>query len=183
MRVVSCNRNRHQSVYHHASLLLLSPSKDEILRENDVLLIEGQPEDLKQLELLSGVNIKFTKGGKERDTIDSLQTLEVVVNSGARIAGHMISELYLRERHRINILGVSRQGESIRQRFSRLTLKAGDILLIQGDKRELPETMSHLGCLPLAERNISLKPSSKMLPTVGIFILSILAIPPSSLRV
>lgn len=155
---------------------LLSPSKDEILRENDVLLIEGQPEDLKQLELLSGVNIKFTKGGKERDTIDSLQTLEVVVNSGARIAGHMISELYLRERHRINILGVSRQGESIRQRFSRLTLKAGDILLIQGDKRELPETMSHLGCLPLAERNISLKPSSKMLPTVGIFILSILAV-------
>ncbi len=155
---------------------LLTPSKEEILKENDVLLIEGQPEDLKQLELLSGVNIKFTKSGKERDTIDSLQTLEVVVNPGARIAGHMISELYLRERHRINILGVSRQGESIRQRFSRLTLKAGDILLIQGDKRELPETMNHLGCLPLAERNIRLKPSSKMLPTVGIFILSILAV-------
>lgn len=155
---------------------LLTPSKEEILRENDVLLIEGQPEDLKQLELLSGVNIKFTKGGKERDTIDSLQTLEVVVNQGARIAGHMISELYLREKYRINILGVARQGESIRQRFSRLTLKAGDILLIQGDKRELPETLSHLGCLPLAERNILLKPSSKLLPTVGIFSLAILAV-------
>ncbi len=155
---------------------LLTPSKEETLRENDVLLIEGQPEDLKQLELLSGVNIKFTKGGKERDTIDSLQTLEVVVNQGARIAGHMISELYLREKYRINILGVARQGESIRQRFSRLTLKAGDILLIQGDKRELPETLSHLGCLPLAERNILLKPSSKLLPTVGIFSLAILAV-------
>src|SRR5699024_3099588 len=155
---------------------LLSPSKEETLRENDVLLIEGQPEDLKQKELLSGVNIKFTKGGKEKGTIDSMETLEVVVNPGARIAGHMLSELYLRERYNINILGVSRQGESIRQRFSRLTLKAGDILLIQVDQKELPETMNYLGCLPLAERNIRLKPSSKMWPTVGIFILAILAV-------
>lgn len=155
---------------------LLSPSKEEILRENDVLLIEGQPEDLKQLELLSGVNIRFTKEGKEGDGVDSLQTLEVVVNPGARIAGHMISELYLRERYKINILGISRQSESIRQRFSRLTLKPGDILLIQGDKKELPETMNYLGCLPLAERNIRLKPSSKLLPTVGIFIVSILLV-------
>ncbi len=155
---------------------LLSPSKEEVLRENDILLIEGQPEDLKQMELLSGVNIKFTKGGKEKDAIESMEILEVVVNPGARISGHMLSELYLRERYNINILGVSRQGESIRQRFSRLTLKAGDILLIQGDKKELPETMNYLGCLPLAERNIRLKPSSKMWPTVGIFMLSVLAV-------
>ncbi|MHC5225256.1 SLC13 family permease [Ignatzschineria sp. LJL83] len=155
---------------------LLSPSKEEVLKEGDVLLIEGQPEDLKQLELLSGVTIKFSKESKEKNSKEFLETLEVVVNAGARIAGHTISELYLREKYNINILGISRQGESIRQRFSRLTLKAGDILLIQGDKQELPETMNYLGCLPLAERNIRLKPSSKMWPTVGIFILSVLAV-------
>ncbi len=155
---------------------LLSPSKEEVLRVNDVLLIEGQPEDLKQLELLTGVDIDFSKANKEKHGTDSIEVLEVIVNPGARITNATISELYLKEQYNINILGISRQGERIRQRFSRLTLKAGDILLIQGYKRELPEMMSYLGCLPLAERNIRLKPSSKMLPTAGIFVLSILAV-------
>ncbi|GGZ97846.1 hypothetical protein DC083_05245 [Ignatzschineria ureiclastica] len=154
---------------------ILSPSKEEILREKDVLLIEGQPEDLKQLELLTGVDIEFSKATKEH-TPDSIEVLEVIVNPGARITNGTISELYLKEKYNINILGISRQGEKIRQRFSRVTLKAGDILLIQGYKKELPEMMSYLGCLPLAERNIRLKPSSKMWPTVIIFLLAILAV-------
>ncbi|WP_034855621.1 SLC13 family permease [Ignatzschineria larvae] len=154
---------------------ILSPSKEEILREKDVLLIEGQPEDLKQLELLTGVDIEFSKASKEH-TPDSIEVLEVIVNPGARITNGTISELYLKEKYNINILGISRQGEKIRQRFSRVTLKAGDILLIQGYKKELPEMMSYLGCLPLAERNIRLKPSSKMWPTVIIFLLAILAV-------
>ncbi len=154
---------------------ILSPNKEEKLRANDVLLLEGQPEELKQLELLAGVAISF--GGKKSDSVaDEIEFLEVVINPGARIAGHMLSDLKLRERYNINILGISRHGEQIRQRFSRVTLKTGDVLLIQGYKKELPDTMNLLGCLPLAERNMRLKPSSKMLPTVTIFVLSILAV-------
>ncbi len=155
---------------------ILSPSLEEEIKLNDILLVEGQPEALKQLELLSG--LKITDGiNQTREMVnEEIDFIEVVINPGARIADHSLAELQLRERYGINILGVSRHGEKIRQRFSRLVLKTGDVLLIQGISKELPETLNWLGCLPLAERNVRLKPSSKILPTLAVFIGSILLV-------
>lgn len=154
---------------------ILSPNAEETLKAGDILLVEGQPEELKQLELLSGLTISTNPRDKERMD-DEIEFLEVVINPGARIAGHQLADLQLRERYHINILGVSRHGEKIHQRFSRLVLKTGDVLLIQGYKKELPETLNQLGCLPLAERNVRLKPSAKLWPTVTIFMISILLV-------
>ncbi len=155
---------------------ILSPSDEEEIKLNDILLVEGQPEILKQLELLSG--LKITEGEKSsRESLsDEIEFIEVVINPGARIADHTLEELQLRERYGIQIMGISRHGEKLRQRFSRLVLKTGDVLLIQGIKKELPETLNWLGCLPLAERNVRLKPSSKILPTMIIFISSVILV-------
>lgn len=154
---------------------IIAPSSEEIIRSNDTLLLEGQPEELKQLELLTGMNLTRSIANKDIPH-DKLEVLEVVLNPGSRMENRTLSELQFREKYGLNVIGVARHGENIRKRFSRIQLKVGDVLLVQGHSDELPETLRYLGCFPLAERDISLKASYRLVPTLLIFIGSIVLV-------
>lgn len=154
---------------------IIAPSNEEIIRSNDTLLLEGQPEELKQLELLTGMNLTRSIANKDIPH-DKLEVLEVVINPGSRMDNRTLSELQFREKYGLNVIGVARHGENIRKRFSRIQLKVGDVLLVQGHADELPETLRYLGCFPLAERDISLKASYRLLPTILIFLGSIVLV-------
>ncbi|MGL4674816.1 MAG: SLC13 family permease, partial [Wohlfahrtiimonas sp.] len=154
---------------------IIAPSNEELIRSNDILLLEGQPEELKQLELLTGMNLTRSIANKDIPH-DKLEVLEVVINPGSRMDNRTLSELQFREKYGLNVIGVARHGENIRKRFSRIQLKVGDVLLVQGHADELPETLRYLGCFPLAERDISLKASYRLLPTVLIFLGSIVLV-------
>ncbi|ELV08294.1 SLC13 family permease [Wohlfahrtiimonas chitiniclastica] len=154
---------------------IIAPSQEELIRANDTLLLEGQPEELKQLELLTGLNLTRSSANKNIPH-DKLEVLEVVINPGSRMADHTLSDLQFREKYGLNVIGVARQGENIRKRFSRITLKVGDVLLVQGHADELPDTLRYLGCFPLAERDISLKASYRLMPTLLIFTASIILV-------
>lgn len=154
---------------------IIAPSSEEIIRSNDTLLLEGQPEELKQLELLTGMNLTRSIANKDIPH-DKLEVLEVVINPGSRMDNRTLSELQFREKYGLNVIGVARHGENIRKRFSRIQLKVGDVLLVQGHADELPETLRYLGCFPLAERDISLKASYRLLPTILIFLGSIVLV-------
>lgn len=154
---------------------IIAPSQEELIRANDTLLLEGQPEELKQLELLTGLNLTRSSANKNIPH-DKLEVLEVVINPGSRMADHTLSDLQFREKYGLNVIGVARQGENIRKRFSRITLKVGDVLLVQGHADELPDTLRYLGCFPLAERDISLKASYRLMPTLLIFSASIILV-------
>lgn len=154
---------------------IIAPSQEELIRTNDTLLLEGQPEELKQLELLTGLNLTKSHANHEIPH-DKLEVLEVVINPGSRMAEKTLSDLQFREKYGLNVIGVARHGENIRKRFSRINLKVGDVLLVQGHADELAETLRYLGCFPLAERDISLKASYRLLPTLLIFIGSIILV-------
>ena len=62
--------------------------------------------------------------------------------------------LKLRTRFGVNLLAVSRQGQPHRGRLKSFRFRAGDVLLLQGEKDRLREVISRLGCLPLAERQL-----------------------------
>ncbi len=154
---------------------IIAPSQEEMIRANDTLLLEGQPEELKQLELLTGLNLTRSSANKNIPH-DKLEVLEVVINPGSRMDNRTLLELQFREKYGLNVIGVARHGENIRKRLSRIQLKVGDVLLVQGHADELPDTLRYLGCFPLAERDISLQASYRLLPTVLIFIGSIVLV-------
>ena len=54
----------------------------------------------------------------------------------------------------VTLLGVSRQGRRFRDRVRKLEIKAGDVLLVLGNAKRLPDVIDWLGCLPLAERGL-----------------------------
>lgn len=93
-----------------------------------------------------------------------LDTAEAVVTPTAWIQGNTARSLRLRARYDANLLAISRRGRPITTRLRDVPLFAGDVLLLEGPAKELSDIVTALGCLPLADRKLTLSPRRVLLP-------------------
>lgn len=93
-----------------------------------------------------------------------LDTAEAVVTPTSWIQGNTARGLRLRARYDANLLAISRRGRPITTRLRDVPLFAGDVLLLEGPIKDLPEIVTALGCLPLADRRLTLSPRRVLLP-------------------
>jgi len=98
-----------------------------------------------------------------------------VVSPGARIAGMTTKEIGLRNRYRLNLLAVSRHGERTLTRMNQHRFRPGDVLLLQGDADQIGDSLSRLGCLPLAKRSLGVGRHRRALFASTVFGISIVA--------
>jgi di/tricarboxylate transporter len=105
---------------------------------------------------------------------DQVGLMEAVIMSDSQMVRQTARSLNLRWRFGLNLLGVARQGSRLRGRLRNIRFQAGDVLLLQGPVETLPETLSTLGCLPLAERGLRLGRPRRILLGVTIFVAALL---------
>jgi len=144
--------------------------RHETVEEGDILLVEADPDDLDKLLKAAGLELAAKKGkGEESLQSGDVVWMEAVVPPGWRLEGRTASSLRFRSRYHSNLLAISRQGKHFRTRLRKVPLRAGDVLLLQGESDTLADAVASLGLLPLAERGVRLgKPSEVLLP-LGIF--------------
>ncbi len=151
-------------------------ARREPVAAGDLLVIEASPQSIgafmSQLKL-EAVGVKGSKANLLRT--DDVALAEAVVPRRSRIERRSASAVRLRSRHGVTLLAVSRQGAPIRERLDTLTLKAGDVLLLQGDAERLPEVIAAIGCLPLAERGLQIGRGGQAWLCGGIFAAAIVA--------
>ena len=127
------------------------------IRQGDILMVQAGPNvlqaflDAQKLEL-AGAD-EFIE---EHMDSEHAAVMEAVVLSGSRIEGRSPRSLYLRRKYGANLLGIAREGRPIQDRIGRVRLRAGDVLLLQGEPTTLPDTMNELGAVPLAQRALLL---------------------------
>jgi len=132
-----------------------------------VLVVEGGPEAIDSLISRFGFDLGGTpKGGA---AIKGLSLFEAVVPPGAFAVGRSATSLRLRGRHSVNLLGVARAGERIHQRLAEVLFEVGDVLLLQGAEPAARAAIADLGCLPLAERELTLGTNRRLALGIGIF--------------
>lgn len=153
---------------------ILAPTQYEILREKDILVVEGQPDAIRQLLDDTGLVMVEAKVDTDELISDDVAIIEVVVGPGSMMIGRSVAGMRLSSNFGVNLIAISRQGQSIRQRLHRSILRAGDVLLLQTGEDDLTRKLEYLGCLPLATREISLGKIRKMWTTIVIFSLAIL---------
>ena len=130
---------------------------DAILREDDILLLEGDPEALERAVARAHLKLE----GADRPThakgaANEIRGIEAVVGPTSILSGQTAKRMTLHERFNINLLAVSRSGQHFTERLRDIILHPGDVLVLKGDLTRLPERLRELGCLPLAERAIRL---------------------------
>ena len=80
-----------------------------------------------------------------------------------------MESLRLPRRYGVNLVAVSRQGRPYRGRLKAFRFRVGDVLLLQGYSDRLAEAVASFGCLPLAERQLSLGRRRHAPWIIGIF--------------
>ncbi|GAA4109997.1 SLC13 family permease [Aminobacter aganoensis] len=134
--------------------LHITPFPDVVLREGDILLIEGAPDVLDRMVAqakLSVTGSRASAGGQH-----AAAAVEAIIGENSSLIGGSAQRLALYDRFNVNLLAVSRKGERIQERLGAVTLRMGDVVVLQGNPQTLPEILRELGCLPLAERPILL---------------------------
>ena len=136
---------------------ILGPARHTLIEAKDILILKAGPKELDKFAEKLGLMIK---GGTEKSralfSSDDVLLIEAVVSSDSRLIGHIIGDLRLKSRYRLNLLGVSRQGKTIRARLHKIMFRSGDVLLLQADQDAISTNLPHLGLLPLAGRDLQI---------------------------
>ena len=183
--VLALIRNEHSSP---------APSPYQVLREGDVLLVQADTESLQEFVEKTGLTLANTvedseeegdddggeaeqarvkKAREEREediATDDVRLMEAVITPSSQLIGRTTNRLNLRERYGLNVVAIARQGHRLTQRVSNIRFRSGDILLVQANESTLMTTLKTLGCLPLAERELSLGRQKSLWLAGGLFI-------------
>lgn len=154
----------------------VAPAASKRLHARHVLILEGEPDAIKELVDAGGLKLLNSEGlGAERLESDQVELAEAVVKPGSRLEGRTPTALTLRRDYGINLLGIARHGRRVHTRLGRIRLQIGDVLLLQGPSDTMASTLAELGCLPLAERSLKIGRPRRLLLAGAIFALAIAA--------
>ncbi|CAH2402618.1 TrkA-C domain protein [Mesorhizobium escarrei] len=152
----------------------MTPLPDVVLKVNDILLLEGDPEALDRLVSQGKLSVTGNRASGD-DTTSELVAIEAVIGESSPLIGWTAQRLALYHRFNVNLLAVSRHGERLDRRLAEVQLRLGDVVVLQGNAATIPEILRELGCLPLAERAILLGSVRKGIVPVIILALAMLA--------
>ncbi|WP_372964681.1 SLC13 family permease [Marinobacter sp.] len=153
-----------------------APSPYQVLRAGDVLLVQADTESLQEFVDNTGLTLANVvedddepgesqlpgKAGRSREDKEEeivtgdVRLTEAVITPSSPLIGRTTNRFNLRERYGLNIVAIARQGHRLKQRLSDTRFQSGDILLVQAYESALMATLQTLGCLPLAERELTL---------------------------
>lgn len=154
--------------------LRVAPFPDAVLRDGDILLIEGNSEALDRMVAQAKLSISGERrsGG---DIATNSTAIEAVIGENSSLIGWSAQRLALYDRFKVNLLAVSRTGERISERLGAIRLRLGDVIVLQGNPHTLPEILRELGALPLAERPILLGSVRRGILPVSLLLLAMAA--------
>jgi di/tricarboxylate transporter len=154
----------------------LSRIRTETLQAGDILLLRADPTSLDKaikdagLELVADVELS-----DENLRSDEVGLVEAVVPPGSRLEGRTLRALRLRRQYGVAVVALARAGERITGRIAGTHLRAGDVLLLQGESETLPDNIAALGLLPLAERGLSIGRTGRAWQPLAVFAAAVAA--------
>jgi di/tricarboxylate transporter len=87
--------------------------------------------------------------------------------------GYSAGDIGLRSRFGINLLAVSRQGRSSASRIRAMKIRAGDVLLMQGQQENIDGFVAFSDCIPLEERPLHLPDKRKAWTALAIMLAAV----------
>lgn len=123
---------------------ILAPSPFEIIKALDCLTVEGAAKQIDRLKKLQKsiehFNIESVDNVSDLIASDTVKVAEIELTRETPLLNMTLKQAAFRNRYQVNVLAVKRNQEIFRTDIKDLTLKPGDILLVQGET-DLLESM------------------------------------------
>ena len=150
---------------------ILEPSSMMKVRANDILIVSADTQNLNKLISQSGVSLVGSKKIQRSDLeTEEVRLVEAVIVPGSIMSGSTARSLDLRAQYGVNVLAIARQSDLMWTRLDTIRFKVGDVVLLQSHVETLKEVLAALGCLPLAERDIKLGQTRRLVLALAIFL-------------
>ena len=129
----------------------IAPRADQRIEASDLLLVQGRIEDILRVKTEAGIEIKadFKLSDQDLET-EGVELFEVMVLRGSNLLGRTLKGVKFRERYGLTVLAINRHGVALLSKLSTVSLRFGDVLLVQG-RREKVVPLSAGGNLLLLE--------------------------------
>jgi di/tricarboxylate transporter len=130
----------------------IAPNARERIALNDMLIVEGKVADILRIKSEAGLEIK--PDFKLNDRVlegGEIELFEVMVMRDSILVGQSLKSANFRGRYDLTVLAVNRHNETIFEKISTLPLRFGDVLLVQGRRRNIEPLVSDGDLLFLEE--------------------------------
>ena len=129
----------------------IAPHAKEQIQASDLLLVQGRVEDILRVKSEAGIEIKsdFALSDSLLEGKD-VELFEAMLPRGSDLISRTLKRLEFRERYGLVVLAINRHGVNLLSKLSRVRLRFGDVLLVQGT-RERVESLAEDGRILLLE--------------------------------
>mgnify|MGYP002700328470 CR=1 FL=1 len=154
--------------------LTLNTNPQHALKEGDILIFRGDPSSLQSTFAESQLEVQ-TASGKTLDglTAEELSLSECVITATSPLVGRDVAYLRRHTANSVALIGLAHQGKVVRKRLRHHIFNTGDILLLQSETAFVNDMLGELNLLPLAQRDIQLGQSRRVVIAISIFMVAI----------
>lgn len=151
------------------------PRRRQTLEAGDVLLVEVKADEIIHIKETAGLEIRADlKLPEDPFKNEETQLVEAMVMPGSEMRGRTLRGLRFYDRFGLAVLAINRRGVTLRSKLSRIVLRVGDVLLLQGSRDDVQRLMAE-GSLTLLSDISERRPRSpKAKYALGIFALAII---------
>ena len=116
----------------------LAPRGDMRIQAEDVILVEGPTKEILKIKDTAGIEIRPDVELADPTVPETeLGLVEVILLPKSPLIGRTLKGIGFRERYGLQVLGLNRHGEIVREQMSQVPLHLGDILLVQGSRSNI----------------------------------------------
>jgi len=113
----------------------LAPQAGVLLQQGDVLLVEGQRDQLLKIKDTVGIGLAEEVSLSDPDLqTGDMQLAEVILLPRSSLIGRRLIGIDLREQYGLQVLAINRHEATIHNKISQIPLQMGDVLLVQGSR-------------------------------------------------
>ena len=121
------------------------------------LVLEGEEDALARVFQRTPLQEARDKEEVEKEEpSEETRSIEAVVQPESLLVGQSAERMRLQQVYGVQLLAIGRANERITERLRDVTIRAGDLLVLRAGEAALPEVVSQLSLLPLAERMVRL---------------------------
>jgi len=149
---------------------LLPSAAETRLQDSDILLVQGPPQALLEIQDSQGVTIKALTVQDQDLEDENIVLVEAFISPTSRLVDSTVKEVNFRQTFKANTLAIRSHGRTIRQKIGTIRLEHGDSLLILTSREQLKVLRQSPDFLVLAEVRRSFLRKDKLFYAIAIFL-------------
>ena len=135
----------------------VKPHPNTVVKPGDVLMLEGEADFLHKVIADWKLAPHRAENPLEKhEAKEEVRSIEAVVGADSPLIGRSARGAHMQSQYNVKLLALARAGRRVTQRLTTAAIRAGDILVLRGPETDLPNALTELGALPLAERTVRL---------------------------